>query len=213
MDGLPIFPLDLVVFPGQSVPLYVFEMRYRRLIEAALALPEPYFLIARAQGGTEAGSMALSGTIVRIVELAQRPDGTYLLTAHGGERARIHVTRRLDVAEADGSERPLFFADAEAWPLERLDPNLERIAAWDALDAFRRYAAAFLPAEGSGDFDDWIPDDLLHQASFVCANLRLEGPLRQQLLDAPSLLERFRLAQRLIEERLAAHAPGLDALA
>lgn len=212
MQDLPVFPLDLVIFPGQSVPLYVFEVRYRRLVEAVLALPEPLFVIARAQGGSEATSIADVGTIVRVVELAERSDGTYLLTAHGGERARLTVTRRDDVAEIDGSERPLFFATPEPWPLVRTDPNGERLAAWDALEAFRRYALTFLPGD-QGDLDELIPEDLVHQASFVCANLRLEGPLRQRLLEAPSLTDRFRLAERFIDERLRSHTPGLEASA
>jgi Lon protease-like protein len=208
MQDLPVFPLDLVVFPGQSVPLYVFEMRYRRLVEATLALPEPQFVVARAQAGSEATSIADVGTLVRVVELAQRSDGTYFLTAHGGDRVRLRVTRREDVSEADGGERPLFFAAAEAWPLLRTDPNGERLAAWDALEAFRRYARTFL-LEPDADLDALVPDDLVHQASFVCANLRLESPLRQRLLEAPSLVDRFRMAERFIDERLASHAPGL----
>ena len=32
LDRLPLFPLDMVVFPGQSVLLHIFEPRYRELI-------------------------------------------------------------------------------------------------------------------------------------------------------------------------------------
>ena len=45
------------------------------------------------------------------------------------------------------------------------------------------------------------------QASFVCANIRVPSDSRQVLLEAPSLSARFRLAQKLIYERLAAHTP------
>jgi len=209
MAELPVFPLDLVVFPGQTVPLVVFEARYKRLVKAVLELDEPRFVIVRARPAADGPAMAAIGTVVRVVELAERPDGTYTLTGHGGERVRVDVTRREDVPEADGSERPLFFTEAKPQPVVREDPNLERVAAWDALEAFRRYARTFFAADGEQQVDEHVPEEPLYQASFVCANLRLEGDERQALLEASSLVDRFRLAERLIEERLEAHAPGL----
>ncbi|MBW6455221.1 MAG: LON peptidase substrate-binding domain-containing protein [Trueperaceae bacterium] len=209
MAEVPVFPLDLVVFPGQTVPLVVFEARYKRLVKAVLELDEPRFVIARARPTADGPAMSSVGTVVRVVELAERPDGTYTMTGHGGERVRVDITRREDVPESDGSERPLFFTEAEPVPVVREDPNLERVAAWDALEAFRRYARTFFAADAEQQVDDHVPDEPLYQASFVCANLRLEGDERQALLEAPSLVDRFRLAERLIEERLEAHAPGL----
>jgi hypothetical protein len=88
---------------------------------------------------------------------------------------------------------------------QRDDPNEERIAAWDALEAFRRYAAAVFASTPQSQIDAHMPDDPLYQASLVCANLRVPSASRQVLLEAPSLVARFRLAQKLIEERLAAH--------
>ena len=149
--------------------------------------------------------------MVRVMELTERPDGTYALTGHGGERVRVQVVRREDIAEPDGSERPLFFTDAEAWPLRRDDPNQELIAAWDAIEGFRRYAATFFAAE-LHDVDEHVPEDPLYQASFICANLRIEGGERQLLLEAPSLIERFRRAEQLMAERVAAHRPAAEPL-
>ncbi len=37
IQGFPLFPLGLVALPGESVPLHVFEDRYRRMIERCLA--------------------------------------------------------------------------------------------------------------------------------------------------------------------------------
>ena len=35
-EGFPLFPLGIVALPGESVPLHVFEDRYRRMIEQCL---------------------------------------------------------------------------------------------------------------------------------------------------------------------------------
>jgi Lon protease-like protein len=212
MELLPVFPLDVVVFPGQSVPLVVFEARYKRLVQVLLELEVPRFVITRTQRQADGPSMASIGTLVRVMDLRERPDGTFALTGHGGERVKVAVERREDIAEPDGSERPLFFTAAEPLPLERGDPNLERIAAWDAIEGFRRYAATFFAAE-LGDVDEHVPEDPLYQASFICANLRIEGGERQALLEAPSLVERFRLAEQLMAERVAAHTPAAESSA
>lgn len=207
MQELAVFPLDLVVFPGQSVPLVVFEARYKRLVRHVLELDEPRFVIARGRRDDTAPFDDV-GTVVHVVELAERPDGTFTLTGHGRERVRTAVARREDVAEPEGGRRPLYFTLEEPLPLRRDDPNEERLAAWDALEGFRRYAETFFVGDAARLVDAHVPEDLLYQASFVCANLRVESEERQTLLAAPSLVERFRRAERLMAARVAAHAPA-----
>ncbi len=210
---LPIFPLDVVAFPGMTVPLYVFEARYRRLVRFVLEHEPKRFVIALARPkGLDADTAAIAdvGTVMDVVRVEERVDGTFELLAHAQERTRVAPTEREDVPEPDGVTRPLYFTPLTPWPLERDDPNEERIAAWDALEAFRRYAATVFAFDAQEQIDANLPDDPLFQASLVCANVRVPSASRQVLLEAPSLLARFRLAQKLIEERLAAHAPVVD---
>src|SRR3954453_23470312 len=37
LQGCPLFPLGIVALPGESVPLHVFEDRYKRMIERCLS--------------------------------------------------------------------------------------------------------------------------------------------------------------------------------
>ncbi len=39
MEGFPLFPLGIVALPNESVPLHIFEERYRRMIERCMAAP------------------------------------------------------------------------------------------------------------------------------------------------------------------------------
>lgn len=209
MDLLPVFPLDLVVFPGQTVRLLVFEARYKQLVKAVVAMEQPRFVVSLALDGG-GRPVADIGTVVSVVELSENPDGSYDLLAHGRDRVRLAVERREDVPEPDGSTRPLYFARCKPLPLRRDDPNDERLAAWDALESFRRYAAQVFYGEAAHAVDEHLPDELLYQASFVCANLRVEAEARQPLLEAPSLVERFRRAERLMDQRLAQPQPGRE---
>ena len=36
MRRLPLFPLDVVLFPGELLPLHIFEPRYRRMVSRCL---------------------------------------------------------------------------------------------------------------------------------------------------------------------------------
>jgi ATP-dependent Lon protease len=211
MSSLPIFPLpNTVVFPGMTVPLYVFEARYRHLVSYCLEQERPRFIIALNKKDTLLGETLpfySVGSVVQVVHVSQNLDGTYQLLGHGQERCKIEISSQEDVTEADGSTRPLFFSDNLPWSLERHDPNHERITAWDTLETFRNYANIFFTPQILKQLEGNIPDDLIFQASFICANIRIPSDLRQILLEAPSLLKRFQLSQDMMQERLKAHQP------
>lgn len=190
-----------------TVPLHVFEERYKRLVRHAQTLDEPRFVIAPPPGeGMEDDGSARPGevgTILDVLDASENPDGTFRLIGHGRERCRLTAVREENVVEPSGGERPLWFADVEPWPLERNDPNDEKLAAWDTLEAFDRYGQVFFAEEAREQASAAMPADPLYQASFVCANLRLPAPDAQRLLEAPSLVERFRAARLAIDARLS----------
>ena len=109
------------------------------------------------------------------------------------------------MTEADGSTRYLYYSEDKPEALRRDDPNVERVSAWDTLDTFRSYAQTFFAFDALKQIEEALPDDLLYQASFICANMRVPSPKRQQLLEVDSLVGRFELAQRLMQEHLEAH--------
>lgn len=210
-----MFPLGIVVFPGMTVPLHVYEERYKRLVRHAISLDEPRFVIApppadvlEDDGSTRPGEV---GTIVEVLDASENVDGTFRLLGHGRERCRLRNVREESVSEPGVGARPLWFAEVEPWPLERGDPNEERLAAWDALEAFERYGDRFFAAQARAQATEAMPGDPLYQASFVCANLRLPNDQAQRLLEAGSLVDRFRAARVAIDARLAGDDPAADA--
>ena len=42
---LPLFPLNTVLFPGQMLPLHIFEDRYRLMIRRCLAEDLPFGVV------------------------------------------------------------------------------------------------------------------------------------------------------------------------
>jgi Lon protease-like protein len=84
---LPLFPLDVVLFPGTPLPLHIFEPRYKEMIGECLA-EHRHFGVVRAveQGLAEVGCTAEIITVVK-----EYPDGRLDLVAEG--RKRFEVVR------------------------------------------------------------------------------------------------------------------------
>ncbi len=88
MDALlPLFPLDVVLFPGTPLPLHIFEPRYKEMIGECLA-GNRHFGVVRAieQGLAEVGCTAEIVTVVK-----EYSDGRLDLVTEG--RKRFEVVR------------------------------------------------------------------------------------------------------------------------
>lgn len=83
---LPSFPLNLVVYPGEKLRLYIFELRYRQLIRECLD-KESTFIIPTVLNE----SLAEYATEVQIISLDKDfPTGEMNITTKGVGRVRIH---------------------------------------------------------------------------------------------------------------------------
>ena len=71
MSLLPLFPLDLVLFPGASLPLHIFEPRYQEMISECLDRKQSFGVVrAKEEGVAEIGCTA------EIITVAKKyPDG------------------------------------------------------------------------------------------------------------------------------------------
>ena len=88
---LPMFPLGSVVLPGVGLPLQIFEPRYRALIMTCLTDDRLFgsVLIERGSevgGGDQRGTV---GSLVRIVQAEEAPDGRWAVMGVGIERLRV----------------------------------------------------------------------------------------------------------------------------
>ena len=82
---IPLFPLDLVLFPGAPLPLHIFEPRYRQMIAECLAANTPFGIVrARPEG------LAVIGCTAQIIRVLHRyPDGRSDILTQGIERFEI----------------------------------------------------------------------------------------------------------------------------
>lgn len=85
MSLIPLFPLDLVLFPGTSLPLHIFEPRYKEMISECLDRKKSFGIVrAKEEGVAEIGCTA------EIITVAKKyPDGRLDILTQGRERFEV----------------------------------------------------------------------------------------------------------------------------
>jgi len=187
---IPLFPLDVVLFPGVPLPLHIFEARYKVMIRRCLDEHLEFgVVLARSEG------IAPIGCTAEIVEVAKSyPDGRMDIVTVGRSRYRI---REL-FEEQPYLEAQVEYADDEPSSVDdsvrnRLIPLHEQCHTL----LFGRRSAAFEPA----------PDAPLSYQ--IAGTLPLELEYRQSLLEILSEAER---RSQLLEhmEKWIPHLTRLD---
>ena len=93
-DGLvqlPLFPLNLVLFPGMDLPLHIFEERYKNMIGDCLNQNVPFGVVLIKEG-TEVGDPAAPeriGTSARILRSELLDQGRMNIMTKGERRFEI----------------------------------------------------------------------------------------------------------------------------
>jgi Lon protease-like protein len=140
---LPMFPLGSALLPFQVLPLHVFEPRYRALVRDCLA-GDGRFGVVLIERGSEVGGGDVRfdvGTIARIAESAEMPDGRMAVVAVGEERMR--VVRWLD-DDPYPRARVIPLPDPEAEASE-LVARAPLVAAFDRVVELTRALGAEIP--------------------------------------------------------------------
>lgn len=95
MPTVPLFPLRTVLVPGLVLPLHIFEPRYRLMIRTLSERPEDergFGIVALRPWATEADGLAgvyELGTMARITQVKELPDGRYDVVTVGARRFSI----------------------------------------------------------------------------------------------------------------------------
>jgi Lon protease-like protein len=101
---LPLFPLDLVLFPGAPLPLHIFEPRYKELIAECIAQKTTFGMIrARENALAEVGCSAVILDVNKTYE-----DGRLDINTEGGQRFAV---RQLNQERAFLRGEVVFFED------------------------------------------------------------------------------------------------------
>ena len=85
---IPLFPLQVALFPGEVLPLHIFEQRYREMIAWCLDQDEPFGVITETDG-----ELAEFGCSARIRKVVRRyDDGRLDIETEGEARLKLIET-------------------------------------------------------------------------------------------------------------------------
>jgi Lon protease-like protein len=90
VTSIPLFPLNIVLFPGGPLPLRIFETRYVDMVRGCMR-ENGCFGVVLISAGLEAGPAETYdvGTTAAITDFHQLPDGLLGLSCVGQQRFRI----------------------------------------------------------------------------------------------------------------------------
>ena len=84
-ERLPLFPLQVVLFPGSALPLHIFEERYKQLVTECIA-SSGEFGVSLLQGG-ELVAIGCTAGVVAVVHTYE--DGRMDIIVEGRRRYRV----------------------------------------------------------------------------------------------------------------------------
>jgi Lon protease-like protein len=187
---LPLFPLEQVVlFPGMSLPLHIFEERYKVMI-GACQVTDKLFGVLLIRSGSEVGEPAQPervGCTARMVRVDRVPDGQMMILTIGEQRFRLEGPARvMPEGYLVGDVRML--ADQVA------EPVAADLVASIATE-FGKYQTAVLSFQQSGSGETMKPPDLptdpLRLSYQIASTLHVHPRERQHLLEMDDVASRL----------------------
>jgi Lon protease-like protein len=195
-----MFPLGTVLFPGVSVPLRVFEDRYRALVHHLLRVENPtdrIFGTVAIREGYEVGdhgaqSLYRVGCRVRMTDVESHSDGTFDLVAVGLDRIELE---RLDTSGP--------FPRGHTTPRPDATPPVPAETTERARAMFTAYRVALTEIRGD-PYPAELPQDPTYLSWTLSALAPLPMPDRQALLEAEDAALRLTLVTDLLRSELRA---------
>ncbi len=169
--SLPLFPLGLVLYPHERLPLHIFEQRYKELARYCLKHDAPFGIVL-----FDEGEMARTGSTARIRKVLNRyEDGRMDILVEGEQRFRLgQLYSRESYITADVE----LMEEAE----ESVDFALRERAITQHMKLLELAGRTVRPT---------LYEDV-DQLSFVLAqNAGLDTAQKQELLELPSENERI----------------------
>jgi len=97
MIELPLFPLNVVVFPGMPLPLHIFEDRYKEMISVCIGEERPFGIVLIRSGSAEHDPLVEPygvGCTVDIIQVQRLEGDRLFIMTVGQDRFRIRSLRR-----------------------------------------------------------------------------------------------------------------------
>lgn len=209
ITDVPLFPLALVLLPGELQPLHIFEPRYRSLVRDLMNLPADQtreFGVVAIRGGwevpasgpgglTAGGSLTLYevGCTAEIRQITEHPDGRFDLVTVG--RRRFRTKQLVD------DPAPYLVGEVDMLGEPTGDELLAERLSTVVLELFQQYIT--LMRQQTPEVGEQLPDRPGVLSYLVAASAALSLEDRQRLLAADDTVRRLRTERTLLRREVA----------
>ena len=193
---LPLFPLEQVVlFPGMSLPLRIFEDRYKVMI-GACQVTDQLFGVVLIRSGREVGDPAEPervGCTARMMRVDRLPDGRMHILTIGEQRFRLlGAVRVMPEGYLVGDAELLLDQSGQSVEAELLD---------SVTHEFTRYQQATLALSGRRQPPE-LPADPARLSFLIAATLFVDPRERQRLLETDDVTSRLQQELTLLKREM-----------
>jgi Lon protease-like protein len=179
---LPLFPLNVVLFPGMGLPLHIFEERYKTMIGDCVDRQAPFGVVLIKEG-QEVGDPAVPfqiGTSAKILRVEHLEEGRMNIVTRGQRRfATVEISRQLP------------YLVGQVRYLKEGPGNVPPDIATEIAGEYARLLRGLTALAGGWTDQVVVPEDPVRLSYAVAANLELPNDVRQELLDLATAGERL----------------------
>ena len=201
-DLIPVFPLlNVVLLPGEVLPLHIFEPRYRAMVRDSLSGQRVIGMVEVASDNEDPPSstpqIRTVGCAGFIAEHQELPDGRFLLWLLGLERFTIDEEITVDTLyrQARVTYTPIHESAAALAGLQPVRHELRRVLS----------LLVNLDEDDRGRIQEQMTEISDSQLiALACQILELSGQSKRRLLEAENQVDRF----MLVYEELYRHLDG-----
>jgi Lon protease-like protein len=190
---LPLFPLkNVVLFPGMVLPLHIFELRYREMINKCVDEKSPFgvLLIDEGQEVGDAARPHSVGTAARIARVERMDDGRMNITTIG--------TQRFRVLELDYTSQPYLTGTVRTFPPVNGSTRMAADLAQRVRPRVIEYVELLSEASNQKLRLDRLPEDPTTLAFLVAISLQVNSSDKQQLLEQSGIPEMLAYESHLL---------------
>lgn len=200
---LPLFPLQTVLFPGATIPLHVFEERYKLMINMCVEERRPFgvVLIRSREEAKEPAEPYDVGTTAYVTSVQHLEEGKMNLMCLGGKRFRITST---------SAEQPYLVGEVELIETVTEEDEETRELAETAGSLFAEYLRLYLAISNQWARSVEMPSEPDRLADYIGSRLAIDFWTKQELLEELSARQRLSKEIGLLSDAIQEMTPRVE---
>lgn len=202
---LPLFPLRTVLFPGATIPVHIFEDRYKLMINTCVEERRPFGVVL-IRSGEEAGGPAEAfdvGTTAYVTSVQHLEEGRMNLMCLGGHRFRITNT---------STDHPYLVGEVELVDTVDEDDEETRELADTAGSLFAEYLRLYLAMSNQWARSVEMPSEPGRLADYIGSRLAIDFWSKQELLEELSAHHRLSKEIDILSDAIQEMTPRVESV-